>query len=382
MEMINEKGGIDGVPIEALWADTRADAALTVAAYKRFKSQGVLALSCMVTPVALAIKALVNEDKIPAINQSATLSLYVPPTDYMWCHGFVATDYDLAALYWFDTELWDRAKWGQWKLGILAHDNPFALGGVAAMYKYADTHDVKLLKPEVVALGTLDFSTNFMRLVDAGADIIFCETLGAGSGTVLKQMGEQGVLGTIEEAAAGDGKIVPFLGGTSYLPVELTAAHDEAGYTYGALPYGMAREEDFPGVKATNDFMKSKYGKVIPPGEGGTSYRDGWNNGMIMVAAIELAVKAVGWDKLNGEAVVEKGLKGLKLDPKGTACELSYADYEGDRIAIQTIRPASWDMEIWDRVPIGPCLNIPKLLGDCRVTKYTPKDAGTGWYIP
>jgi len=176
IELINERGGIDGVPIQALWADTRADAALTTAAYKRFKAQGVLTVSCMVTPVALAIRTLVNEDKIPGINQSATLSLYVPPTDYMWCHGGVATDYDLATLYWFEKKLWDKDKWGQWTLGILAHDNPFALGGVAAMYKYADTNNVKLLKPEVVALSTLDFTTNFLRLVDAGADVIFLET--------------------------------------------------------------------------------------------------------------------------------------------------------------------------------------------------------------
>ena len=101
-----------------------------------------------------------------------------------------------------------------------------------------------------------------------------------------------------------------------------------------------------------------------------------------MVAAIERALKAVGWDKLNGETLVEKGLKGLNIDPEGTACELSYADYDGDRIAIQTNRPGKWDMEIWDRVPIGPCLNITKLLPDCIVTKYTPEAAGVGWYIP
>jgi hypothetical protein len=144
----------------------------------------------------------------------------------------------------------------------------------------------------------------------------------------------------------------------------------------------MAREEQFAGVKEINDFMKGKYGKVIPPEEGGAVYRDGWNNALVMVTAIERALKAVGWDKLNGETLVEKGLKGLKLDPRGTSCELSFADYDGDRIAIQTMRPATWDMKVWDRVPIGPCLDIPKLLPDERVTKYKPKDAGTGWYIP
>jgi len=284
IEMINEKGGIDGVPIQALWADTKADAALTTAAYKRFKAQGVLTVSCMVTPVALAIRTLLNEDKIPGINQSATLSLYVPPTDYMWCHGGVATDYDLATLYWFEKKLWDKDKWGSWTLGILAHDNPFALGGVAAMYKYADTHDIKLVKPEVVALGTLDFSTNIQRLVDAGSDVIFLETLGAATGTVLKQMGELGVLGTVEEAATKPGKIVPILGYTSYYPSNLQAAHDEAAYTYGARGYGLVNEEQLAGVKECNDFMRAKYGKILDPIKGGTDYREGWHNAMVMIS--------------------------------------------------------------------------------------------------
>lgn len=382
MEMTNEKGGIDGVPIQVLWADTKADAALTTAAYKRFRSQDILALSCMVTPVALAIKSIVNEDEIPAINQSATMSLYMPPTKYMWCHGFVESDYALTALYWFDTELWNHDEWGDWTLGILAHDNPFALGGVSAMYKYADTYGVNLVQPEVVSLGTLDFSPNIQRLVDAGADVIYCATLGAASGTALKQMGDLGILGTIEEAATIDGRIVPMFSGTSYLPAQLKAAHDECAYTYGSLPYGLATEVEFPGVKATNDFMISKYGEVIPPEEGGSAYRDGWNNGLVMVSAIKRALEAVGWENLNGEAVVEKGLMGLAIDPQGTACTISYVDYEGDRIAIQTMRPATWDMESWDRTPIGPCLNIPELLPECEVSDYMTTQGGTGWYTP
>ncbi len=78
-EMINARGGIEGVPVEVLVADTQAKADLSVSAYKRFKAADVLTVSCMVTPVALAVQTLLNEDKIPGINQTATLSIYVPP---------------------------------------------------------------------------------------------------------------------------------------------------------------------------------------------------------------------------------------------------------------------------------------------------------------
>jgi len=380
-EMINQNGGIEGVPVEVLWEDTGAKADLAVTAYKRMKNEGIVAVSCMVTPVALAVQSLLNEDKIPGINQSATLSLYDPPQDYMWCHGPIAVDGDLAGLYWFDTELWPSSG-GQWTLGILAHDNPFALGGVSAMYKYADTNNVKLLQPEVVALGTQDYTANIKRLVDAGADLIVLETLGASTGTVLKQMGDLGVLGTPAEAAAGDGKVVPFLGQTSFYPEQLTAAKAEAAYVYGAIPFYLDYETDNPGVKIVNDFMVQKYGEVIPPAEGGGGYRDGWNNAFVMSSALTRAVKEVGWDALTGETLMEYGLKGLRIDKDTFAQEISYDDYDGDRIAVQAYRPGAWDMTVWDRKAIGPWLNIPEMMPELRVTSYMTTQAGTGWYKP
>jgi len=380
-EMINQNGGIEGVQVEVLWEDTGAKADLAVTAYKRMKNEGIVAVSCMVTPVALAVQSLLGEDKIPGINQSATLSLYMPPQDYMWCHGPIAVDGDLVGLYWFDTELWP-ASGGQWTLGILAHDNPFALGGVAAMYKYADTNNVKLLQPEVVALGTQDYTANIKRLVDGGADMVVLETLGAATGTVLKQMGDLGVLGTPAEAAAGDGKVVPFLGQTSFYPEQLTAAKAEAAYVYGSIPFYLDYETDQEGVKIVNDFMVQKYGKVLPATEGGGGYRDGWNNAFVISSAIERAVKEVGWDALTGETLVEHGLKGLKISEGTFADEISYADYDGDRVAVQSYRPGAWDMEIWDRKAIGPWLNVPEMMSDLRVTKYMTTQGGAGWYTP
>lgn len=382
LALVNERGGIDGVPVEALWADTRADAALTVAAYKRFKAAGVLTVSCMVTPVALAVQALLEEDKIPGINQAATMLLYFPPQDYMWCHGGVNTDYELACLYYFDTEVWDREEWGTWTLGILAHDNPFTLGGISGMYKYADTHDIKLLKPEIVAPGTLDFSTNIMRLVDAGADVIMIDSLGADSGVILKQMGELDILGTVEEAATVEGKIVPFLGYTSYYVSAIQAGIEYAPYTYGARGYAADWEEEYPGVKECNDFQREKYGRVLEPVKGGTVYREGWHNAMVMVAAIERAVGAVGWENLNGETLMEYGLKGLTFDSHGLSAGTGYADYEGDRINIQSFALACWDEERGGLASITPYLNIPETLPECEVTDYMTTQGGPGWYTP
>ena len=130
--------------------------------------------------------------------------------------------------------------------------------------------------------------------------------------------------------------------------------------------------------------IQGENGIVIPPEEGGSGSREGWHNAMVMVEAIKRALAAVGWENLNGEAVVEHGLKGLIIDTEGLTCASGYADYEGDRIAIQSFRVATWDMETWDRtaIPGAPCLNIPELLPECEVSDYMTTQGGPGWYTP
>jgi hypothetical protein len=195
-------------------------------------------------------------------------------------------------------------------------------------------------------------------------------------------MGELGVLGTIEEAATTPGKIVPYFGYTSYYVSNLQAALDQAHYTYGARGYAASWEEELPGVKECNDFMIAKYGQVLDPLKGGTDYREGWHNALTMVAAIKRAQAAVGWENLNGQTLVESGLTGLVLDTQGFSGATGYGDYEGDRINIQSFRPAAWDAEKNDIAAIGPYINVPELMRDLEVTSYTPAAAGEGWYIP
>mgnify|MGYP001052744662 CR=1 FL=1 len=383
-ENINAKGGIDGVLIEALWADTRGEAPLSVAAYKRFKELGVVAVSCMVTPVGLAVMDLCEEDKIPGINQTATLSLYIPPRDYFWCHGGVNSNYELAALYGFDTELWDREAWGTWTLGMLAHDNPFTVSGIAAMYKYADTYDVRLLAPEIVPVATDDYTTQIMRLVNGGADVIMVDTVGARTGVVLRQMAELGVLAhSVEEAATVPGKVVAMFGYTSYYAANFVGALDYAPYTYGARGYAGSWQEEYgPGIVEIEEFMLDKYGRILTTVEAGTVYIEGWHNMLVMAAAIERAVEAVGWENLNGETLMLYGLTGLIFDDQGVSGATGYADYPGDRMCLENFALAAWDVEHAECAAITPYYNIRELLPECLTYDYMTVQAGPGWYVP
>ena len=50
-------------------------------------------------------------------------------------------------------------------------------------------------------------------------------------------------------------------------------------------------------------------------------------------------------------------------------------------MAIEAFRPAAWDMEIWDRVAIGPCLKPLEIetVSECIVSLYTPAAADPTW---
>ena len=380
-EYLNKKkGGIDGVPVEVMWADVKQDAALCVTAYKRFKSAGALVVSAASSGQTFAIKKLLEEDRIPIVTQAMNLSLYLPPSDVIWANNVTNPGETLTQIIWFDTQVWDRAKMGRaWKMGFLIMDIAYTKGALPGMYNYCDVNGIEMVGTEITPPPTLDFTTNIKRLVGAGADVIFVSQCGAASGIVLKQMLELGMLAPLEEAIKTPGKIVPLLNDCAFYIASMQAAPDAAKFAYGETPWGVWHEMDkYDGVRERNDWMIEKYGHIwhsVDQDEG--SYNAGWNAMMVTAAAIERAVKAVGWDKLDGEAVIQKGLMGLKVTENIVSCDLSYADYEGDRIGVELVRPASWDAKRMTRLAIGDPFRVDQKY---YVTKYTPKKPHPGMY--
>ena len=123
--------------------------------------------------------------------------------------------------------------------------------------------------------------------------------------------------------------------------------------------------------------MRQKYGHVWASAkEDGDSYNAGWNANRIIIAAIEKAVKTVGWAKLNREAVVQ-ALKGLKLEANMSG-DLSFADYEGDRIAIEKVRAARFNVEKGAREPFGDFIQVDRKY---YVTQYKPLKSHPGMFV-
>jgi hypothetical protein len=266
-----------------------------------------------------------------------------------------------------------------WRIGFLTMDISYTKGGLPCMYKYADDNGIEIVGTEITPPPTLDYSTNIKRLVDAGADVIFVSQCGAAAGIALKQMLDMGILAPLEEAIASPDKIVPLLNACAFRIGSMQAAPEVAQYVYGSALWGSWDEmNDFPGVKQRNDWMVAKYGYIWHSVEQDEqSFNDGWNCMKIIAAAIERTVKAVGWEKLDSEAVIQKGLMGLSITENVLGAHLSYADYEGDRIALELLRPATWSYKRGTTVAISDYVPVDRKY---YVPKYTPKKPHPGMY--
>jgi len=234
-EFLNKKkGGIDGVPVEVMWTDVKQDAALSVTAYKRFKSAGALVVSAVSSGQTFAVKKLLEEDRIPMVGQAMNLSIYMPPSDVLWGQSVANPGETLTHIIWFDTEVWDRAKMGRaWKIGFLIMDITYTKGALPQMYNYCDVNGIEMVGTEITPPPTLDYTTHIKRLVDAGADAIFVSLCGAAAGIALKQMTDLGILAPLEDAIKTPGKIVPLLNDCAFYISSMQASPEAAKYCYG-----------------------------------------------------------------------------------------------------------------------------------------------------
>ena len=128
---INENGGIAGRQIELIQVDYAYNIQQALAAYKRFLSQGILALQGWGTGDTEALTKFVGKDKIPTFSASYSANLTDPkvaPYNF-----FVAADYSTqarAALK-FIKDGWkeDRAP----KLGLVYPNHPYGLSPIQAI---------------------------------------------------------------------------------------------------------------------------------------------------------------------------------------------------------------------------------------------------------
>jgi hypothetical protein len=321
----------DDVTLELLWRDDELNVEKALTIYEELKGMGMLVYRIGGSPQALALKDLLNEDRIMAPSMATGPYLLSPPQTVLTTYP-IYTDSMAAVAEWF-LENWeeDRAP----RVAILTADN--AMGRsieIPEFQAYLTELGYEFVGTQYVPLvPTAPPTTQLLWLKDNNVDL----TVG-----VMINPGSQP---TIKEAVRLDmgphlGYKITFACATpSHLQVFLPAMGDlgEGFVVGGGYP---SWDDTGPGVTFCHE-LQDTYRPDDPVTH--IMYMHGVLEAMIQVEALRLAMEQVPAEELTPVDVLEYGVYRIKeLDTGGvSSTPLTYGpgDVEGmDEVRVQQIQ--------------------------------------------
>ncbi|MBG0776073.1 MAG: ABC transporter substrate-binding protein [Desulfovibrionaceae bacterium] len=168
---INANGGIGGVPITLLEADTAYNAQQGIATYKRFTtSEHVVGIQGFGTAVTEALARFATKDKMPYFSASYSAHLTDPATAPY--NFIIAADYTTqmrAAIKYF-RDGWKESRAP--RIAFVYPDHPYGLAPIPGGKAYAEELGFEIVATETVGLKDIDATTQMLALLKAKPD--FC----------------------------------------------------------------------------------------------------------------------------------------------------------------------------------------------------------------
>ena len=168
---INEKGGVNGVKIKFIGADSRYDVARMISIYKRYrKTPKLLATSTWSTGSAKILAPYIEKDEIIQLTAADGEFQAHPSRTFLMLPPY--QDGYAAMIDWIVGDWKSKGKAGMPIVGEMTWDNPYGKERLRGGKEYAEKMGVKLLKPEYFRPGTLKHDVYLKRLAAEGADYI------------------------------------------------------------------------------------------------------------------------------------------------------------------------------------------------------------------
>ncbi|MEE8471907.1 MAG: ABC transporter substrate-binding protein [Dehalococcoidia bacterium] len=281
----DEKGGIGGIRVELLWADTAYKADRAVAAYANFKARGMLSLSAMAAHEVAAVIPMATRDQIPVTNISPSFDTMVP-TANPWAFSPypMIGDGFTAFMMWLKAEGKTPAK-----VALLGWDSPYGRMAERTAERFAGEFGVEVVAIQVISPRATEAASQLTALAKENPDYIFITTVEAPAGMILKEAKRMGLTDKIQ-----------FVGNhwDAGQDVIKYAGEDVVDGFIGIHPL-VTYEEEVPGVVLAKKLMQKYEGEFITS----SGYLIGLTNIHFMWAAVEDALAAVGYENMSGVAV-------------------------------------------------------------------------------
>lgn len=295
---LNENGGVGGEPVELIQVDYAYNVQQALAAYKRFTSEGIVAMQGWGTGDTEALVKFVAKDKIPVFSASYSAHLMDPakaPYNFT-----AAADYSTmgrAGLNYL-RETWKDSRAP--KLAFMFPDNPYGTAPIPAMEEYAKELGFEIVGKENVDLKAIDATPQLLSLKKAEPDFVWTGGTTPSTAVIMKDAQKLGMTCTFfSNIWSSDENIFKLAG---------DAATGHFGLQ-GAAIYGQP--------SAGMDLIR----KLTKDQPQMTHYVRGFVSAMVMCEGMKMA-------KTNGEVTGESIKAALEtmrdFDPMGLAPAVSY----------------------------------------------------------
>jgi branched-chain amino acid transport system substrate-binding protein len=319
---LNSRGGVDGVKIKFIGVDTRYDVARGVSAYKRYRTAPkLLVANAIGTPIGKAVAPLATKDKIVQLVPGD--GEFQANIGRIFAWGPTYQDAFAATVDWLLADWKKKGKSGMPKLGYISWDSAYGKEPLRGGKEYAEKMGVTLAPPEFFPAGSLDHTVYLSRLAKAEANYIFVGGVDPTPTNVIRDAHKLGLTKNIQF-------FCDYWGPTS-LGVRL---HPEALEGTVIVSYYL-RGDDARKHSLANLWTKYGRGKLEDMNE---VYTIGMSWAMTFEAALKIALKQVGYKKLDGEAIYQAYQKLTGVERGGLQGPCAYSP---------TSRRGSWEVRFY-----------------------------------
>ena len=290
----NDKGGIDGVPLNVEWHDMRGDKAALISAYQKVRENKPIVL--WVGTFTDLIAQRVAEDKIPCVTTTVSSQIVWPPG---WILAIAGTYFDTAGLDLdYISEEW--AKSGKTEKCRVAFFVPDIYVGKdmtsSEVMEYAKTkNNIEIVATEYFDYSSIDLSSDVLRVMQSKPDWLLGFYYTKSGSAFYRSLDANGLVGKVkicnvlwgmqsENAKLVEPRIIEGVTGAIHIPPNLPLNDKQVN----------------AGVQWCADIFKKNNN---PPDYWGGSYISGMQSWFLTAEILDRTIKRVGWEKLDGSAV-------------------------------------------------------------------------------
>jgi len=314
------------VTLEVMWRDDELKPAKALPIYEELKAKGMLVYRISGSPIALALKDRLWQDRIGATSMATGPYLLTPPQS-IFTYYPLYTDSDAAIAEWFKANWKEKRKP---RVAYLTADN--AMGRsieIPELKAYLEKIGYEFVGTQYVPLvPTSPPTTQLTWLKEKGVDLALGVMINPGSQPTVKEMVRLG-MGPFQPYKMTFGVPSP---GHAVVFAEAMGKLGDGYVCSGSFP---SWDDPAPGVKFMIEAQKRSHpGKFVKH----IMYEGGFLEGMIQVEALRLAMEKVPFEKLTPKNVLENGFYRIKNLDTGQISSTPLTYGEGDVEGVDSAR--------------------------------------------